>query len=213
MVLYGLDGMTHRSQAYGLLAVGLPGALGSGAAALHRPWKAGKAPFSGLPPAPLQPQPQRTPGPVCPGPGRGGGGHPADHPAAFRFSRPPALPRGAGLAAGAGRRPGGLYPALDPEGELLQIHRSGSDSARLRHPRPPSPADPPFRRLSPLRFRLLHPVLRPRLAGRRLLSCPLRLLHPAGSHRGNSIRGKENPPKVKNPLYILEDPCYNNGAH
>ena len=202
MVLYGLDGMTHRSQAYGLLAVGLREHWDLEQLPSIARGKRGK-PLFRTSPAPLQPQPQRTPGPVCPGPGRGGGGHPADHPAAFRFSRPPALPRGAGLAAGAGRRPGGLYPALDPEGELLQIHRSGSDSARLRHPRPPSPADPPFRRLSPLRFRLLHPVLRPRLAGRRLLSRPLRLLHPLAHAGATPSRGKENPPKVKkSPLHF-----------
>lgn len=61
MVLYGLDGMTHREPGLRASGCGTAGALGSGAAALHRPWKAGKAPFSGLPPAPLQPQPQRTP--------------------------------------------------------------------------------------------------------------------------------------------------------
>lgn len=53
----------------------------------------------------------------------------------------------------------------------------------------------------------------PGLAGRRLLSCPLRLLHPLAHTGATPSRGKENPPKVKNPLYILEDPCYNNGAH
>lgn len=213
MVLYGLDGMTHRSQAYGLLAVGLREHWDLEQLPSIARGKRGKPLFPDFPQLRFNLS-HSGPRALC-ALDRDEVGVDIQQITLRRsafLDRLP-LPRGAGLAAGAGRRPGGLYPALDPEGELLQIHRSGSDSARLRHPRPPSPADPPFRRLSPLRFRLLHPVLRPRLAGRRLLSCPLRLLHPLAHAGATPSRWKENPPKVKNPLYILEDPCYNNGAH
>lgn len=203
MVLYGLDGMTHRSQAYGLLAVGLREHWDLEQLPSIARGKRGKPLFPDFPQLRFNLS-HSGPRALCaPGPGRGGGGHPADHPAAFRFSRPPALPRGAGLAAGAGRRPGGLYPALDPEGELLQIHRSGSDSARLRHPRPPSPADPPFRRLSPLRFRLLHPVLRPRAGGPPSALLPAAPPPSAGSRRGNSLPLERKSPKSeKSPLHF-----------
>ena len=206
MVLYGLDGMTHRSQAYGLLAVGL-----------REHWDLEQLPSIA----------------------RGKRGKPLfpDFPQ-LRFNLSHSGPRalcaldrdevGVDIQQITLRRSAFLDRLLSPEErawllglgddpeaftQLWTLKESFCKFTGLGLTRPPSPADPPFRRLSPLRFRLLHPVLRPRLAGRRLLSCPLRLLHPLAHAGATPSRGKENPPKVKNPLYILEDPCYNNGAH
>ena len=201
--------MTHRSQAYGLLAVGLREHWDLEQLPSIARGKRGK-PFPDSP-APLQPQPS-GPGPCVPWTRTRWGGHPADHPAAFRFSRPPALPEERAWLLGLGDDPEAFTQLWTLKESFCKFTGLGLTRPVSAIPVPlprqilPSGACLPFGSVC---FTLFSgPGWRAAVCSPARCASSIRWLTP-----GQLPPWERKSPKSEKSLYILEDPCYNNGAH
>ena len=136
MVLYGLDGMTHRSQAYGLLAVGLREHWDLEQLPSIARGKRGK-PLFRTSPSSASTSATADPGPCVPWTGTRWGWTSSRSPCGVPLFSTACSPQRSGPGCWGWETTREAFTQLwTLEGELLQIHRSGSDSARLRHPRP-----------------------------------------------------------------------------
>ena len=175
---------------------GTAGALGSGAVALHRPWKAGKAPFFRTSPSSASTSATADPGPCVPWTGTRWGWTSSRSPCGVPLFSTACSPQRSG--------PGCWGWGDDPEAftQLWTLKESFCKFTGLGLTRPVSAIPVPLPRqilpsgaCLPFGSVCFTPVLRPRLAGRRLLSCPLRLLHPLAHAGATPSRWKENPQK------------------